>query len=53
MELENQFSFITRLIAEAKQLAYQAVNHELVTLYWNIGEYLHTQVSAKAWGKAW
>jgi predicted nuclease of restriction endonuclease-like (RecB) superfamily len=52
MELENQFSFITRLIAEAKQRAYQAVNHELVTLYWNIGEYLHTQVSAKAWGKA-
>jgi predicted nuclease of restriction endonuclease-like (RecB) superfamily len=52
MELQNQFSPITTLIAQAKQRAYQAVNHELVTLYWNIGEYLHTQVSTKAWGKA-
>lgn len=52
MELQKQFSHITQLIIEAKQLAYQAINHELVTLYWNIGEYLHTQVSAKAWGKA-
>lgn len=52
MELQDQFSHITKLIAEAKQRAYQAVNHELVMLYWNIGEYLHTQVSTKAWGKS-
>lgn len=52
MELQAHFSHITHLIAEAKQRAYQAVNHELVTLYWNIGEYLHQQVSTKAWGKA-
>jgi predicted nuclease of restriction endonuclease-like (RecB) superfamily len=52
MELEQQFVHITRLIADAKHRAYQAVNHELVTLYWNIGEYLHQQVSTKAWGKA-
>lgn len=52
MELQQQFSHIASLIAEAKQRAYQAVNHELVTLYWNIGEYLHQQVSTKAWGKA-
>lgn len=52
MELQTHFSHITHLIAEAKQRAYQAVNHELVTLYWNIGEYLHQQVSTKAWGKA-
>ncbi len=52
MELQTQFSHITKLIAEAKQRAYQAVNHELVTLYWNIGEYLHRQVSTHAWGKS-
>ena len=52
MELQTQFSYITKLIAEAKQRAYQAVNHELVMLYWNIGEYLHLQVSAKSWGKS-
>ncbi|MEI7587681.1 DUF1016 N-terminal domain-containing protein, partial [Runella sp.] len=52
MELEQQFLHITRLIAETKHRAYQAVNHALVTLYWNIGEYVHTQVSTKAWGKS-
>ena len=52
MELEQQFLHITKLITDAKQRAYQAVNHELVTLYWNIGEYLHQQVTARAWGKA-
>jgi DUF1016 N-terminal domain len=52
MELQTQFSHITKLISEAKQRAYQAVNHELVALYWNIGEYLHIQASTKAWGRA-
>ena len=52
MELQQQFSHIASLIAAAKQRAYQAVNHELVALYWNIGEYLHQQVASKAWGKS-
>jgi predicted nuclease of restriction endonuclease-like (RecB) superfamily len=52
MELEQQFLHITRLIAETKHRAFQAVNHELVTLYWNIGEYVHTQVSTNTWGKS-
>lgn len=52
MEIQQQFSHITRLISEAKERAYQAVNRELVMLYWNIGEYLHQQVSTQAWGKA-
>jgi hypothetical protein len=52
MELQSQFSHITTLIAEAKKRAYQAVNHELVLLYWSIGEYLHQQVTAKTWGKS-
>jgi predicted nuclease of restriction endonuclease-like (RecB) superfamily len=52
MERQTQFSHITTLIAEAKKRAYQAVNHELVLLYWTIGEYLHQQVATKAWGKS-
>lgn len=52
MQLQEQFSLIATLIADAKQRAYQAVNHELVTLYWNIGEYVHQQVASKAWGKS-
>lgn len=52
MEREQQFVQILQMISEAKHRAYQSVNRELVTLYWNIGEYLHRQVSTQAWGKA-
>ncbi|MEY4539509.1 MAG: hypothetical protein RLZZ306_1266 [Bacteroidota bacterium] len=52
MELEKQFSHITTLIKEAKQRAYQAVNNELVSLYWQVGEYVSQQVASKAWGKS-
>lgn len=52
MELEKQFSHITTLIKEAKQRAYQAVNNELVSLYWQVGEYVSQQVTSKAWGKS-
>lgn len=52
MELKQQFSEITTLIAKAKVKAYQAVNKELVNLYWNVGEYVSKQVAAKAWGKS-
>lgn len=52
MELQSKFSHITQLIAQAKQRAFRAVNHELVDLYWNIGEYLHKQVESNNWGKS-
>jgi predicted nuclease of restriction endonuclease-like (RecB) superfamily len=52
MELEKQFTEITQLIAAAKERAYQAVNKELVSLYWNIGEYVSLQVNSNIWGKS-
>ena len=52
MELQKQFTEITSLIASAKSRAYQAVNKELVTLYWYVGEYVSKQVLSKAWGKS-
>jgi len=52
LNIQKQFSFITQLIAEAKQKAYHAVNKELVTLYWQIGEYVSKQVKIEGWGKS-
>jgi predicted nuclease of restriction endonuclease-like (RecB) superfamily len=52
MELQEQFSHITTLIFKAKENAFHAVNKELVTLYWHIGEYVSQQVEKKAWGKS-
>lgn len=52
MELQTQFSEITSLIAQARARAYQAVNKELVSLYWHVGEYVHHKVTSNAWGKS-
>jgi predicted nuclease of restriction endonuclease-like (RecB) superfamily len=52
LEIQKQFSHITNLIANAKEKAYHAVNKELVSLYWYIGEYVSNQVNANIWGKA-
>lgn len=52
MEFQIDFLHISELIANAKTRAYQAVNRELVSLYWQIGEYLSQKVQVKAWGKA-
>lgn len=52
MQLQQQFTEITSLIASAKAKAYQAVNRELVTLYWQVGEYVSNKVKANEWGKA-
>jgi len=52
LEIQNQFSHISNLIAAAKQRAFQAVNKELVALYWQVGEYVSTQVAQNAWGKS-
>ncbi|MCX6197454.1 MAG: PDDEXK nuclease domain-containing protein [Flavobacteriia bacterium] len=52
MELHKQFTKITSLITSAKSRAYQAVNKELVTLYWHVGEYVSKQVISKTWGKS-
>jgi predicted nuclease of restriction endonuclease-like (RecB) superfamily len=52
MELQQQFTHISQLIAQAKTRAYKAVNTELVNLYWHIGEYVSEQVQANVWGKS-
>lgn len=52
MNIQQGFQHITELIVSAKQRAYQAVNHELVDLYWHIGKYVHEQVAVQAWGKS-
>ena len=36
--VESAFTEVLQLIQAAKQRAYQAVNSELVTLYWQVGE---------------
>ena len=48
--LESAFGEVLQLIQSAKQRAYQAVNSELVTLYWQVGEYISGKLESAEWG---
>ena len=48
---QASFREITELIQSAKQRAYQAVNTELVNLYWQVGEYISRKITAAEWGE--
>ncbi len=52
MNIQSRFEHITHLIAQAKQRASQAVNSELISLYWEIGKYLYEQIENEGWGKS-
>ena len=45
------FAEVVRLIEQARQRAYQAVNTELVGLYWQIGGYISAKLAAAEWGE--
>lgn len=47
---ESAFAEVLHLIQTAKQRAYQAVNTELVSLYWQIGEYISRKLESAEWG---
>ncbi len=48
--MEAAFTEVLQLIQAAKQRAYQAVNTELVTLYWQVGEYINRKLESSEWG---
>ncbi len=45
------FSEVLHFIQSARQRAYQAVNVELVTLYWQVGETISRKTISDGWGK--
>ena len=51
MNVEHQFTDIITLISQSRAKAYQAVNRELIDLYWNIGEYISRRIENEGWGK--
>ena len=48
---EASFAEIVSLIEQARTRAYQAVNTELVGLYWQVGEYISRKLEAAEWGE--
>ena len=49
--MEAAFAEVVGLIEQARQRAYQAVNTELVGLYWQIGETISAKLLAAEWGE--
>lgn len=49
---DEGFDVVERLIATARQRAFQAVNTTLIDLYWQIGEHISRKVASAEWGDA-
>ena len=47
---ESSFREVVSLIQRARQRAFQAVNTELIDLYWRVGEYISRKLEAAEWG---
>ena len=47
---ELAFAEVLKLIATARQRAYQAVNTTLIELYWQVGAYISAKLEAAEWG---
>src|SRR6187399_397038 len=50
VEAEARFAQVLTLIETARRRAYQAVNAELVDLYWQLGAYLSRKIESAEWG---
>ena len=48
--LENNFDTIVKLIEKRKGNAYRKVNEELISLYWEVGEFLSELASKSNYG---
>jgi predicted nuclease of restriction endonuclease-like (RecB) superfamily len=51
-KIETQFNEVLIAINEAKSRAYNNINKELISLYWDIGKYISEKVEKKLWGKS-
>lgn len=49
--LTTSFEEIVTLIQQAHQRAFQAVNTELIDLYWHVGAYISHKLASAAWGE--
>ena len=49
--VEDIFAEIVTLIEQARQLAYQTVNTQIIDLYWKVGETISAKLATAAWGE--
>lgn len=49
--VSSEFDEVVQLIEAARHRAFQAVNVELIDLYWNVRGYVSRKIAAAAWGR--
>ena len=49
-ELEKQFEFINSLIEQHRSSAISLMNNEAIQMYWDIGQYISSQLKSAHWG---
>jgi predicted nuclease of restriction endonuclease-like (RecB) superfamily len=54
LESDNTSAFeeVIAIIERARENAYRAVNHELISMYWEIGNFISKKVASGNWGKS-
>lgn len=50
--MDKRFTDIIELIKRSRNNAIKTVNTELITLYWNIGEYISRKMELSEWGQS-
>lgn len=48
--IEHSFNEIISLIQKSRHNALKAVNKELISLYWQVGEYINSKIESADWG---
>jgi len=48
----DEFKEVIAIIERARENAFRAVNHELISMYWEIGCFVSKKVTADNWGKS-
>jgi len=48
----DEFREVISIIENARENAFRAVNHELISMYWEIGQFISRKVAAENWGKS-
>jgi hypothetical protein len=50
LDNDARFDEVVALVEAARSRAYEAVNSELVSLYWQLGEYISRKIASAEWG---
>jgi len=52
LDLDQAFAPLVTIIEQAQARTYRAVNQELITMYWQVGEYMSGKATSEGWGKS-